>query len=801
MNTLSAVSILKNDNYKNKMAYTTTMKLTDDTRMKYILVQWYNHCREIPIHVDNTAKDLKTRCLLFLPPEARLLFHVCLNMNNGEQVKIKESDKFGNHLATCKYIELKQNSSTWDGLPVKMRIPVCNVLTSDSGYKLLEVYFDVENCCIPKGKSGKDILERLKSILGPCFKDVKVYIVGSSSALSKPIKQFYSVQGVQISMVGDTDSKKLNAADTKINNLIFKNSAGSCKQRRVVVLISGDKDFSSTLHILEHNFGIPTMLVHKSGSDPDLSLWSTVTCTYEDLCRNLPDPNFKTEKSCPEVNNANEEEGGNIGSPDMSQMNVNLKTSNNEADENCSLFHLGARLKGPLAKNVTLIFCNRTEKLQIKPWDTVGAVKGQVAFLLIIEEGSDFNNGFISCSVASKELYDDQNIFDHTSENTEIIFQIPSASVTQAWTFCGYDYSINFSPIPGKISEAVLLWDMRLCPIPDNRNGLHIVKRAADRFCYDYKIKNFYIFTDKENVPNTQKMFFFLMDSDICSETKLPSEMKSKLLQDSQIVKKIIVITGDDELIKFIDDLKTTHSNIILITNKQSTADTGAFTYEDLIKDLPDRLQEIVDFKKKIVVEGDLGKKDVRKELDLKVQQHRGIGSYKENFSYYLSTFQTESGAKNFKKVIDGNEIFSGCTLTAKFPEESGCLGKVEVIGNNVLSSQSTPDENAVPPAPDSIYHGGCNVIIKHDPSKSAGVSDDNENLTEGEPAAFFHNINDDSLRSKKMMDDSDSTCNDGLALLDLWGDSDDSPEKIDSDTKKTEFQSMPHVLQKVLSR
>ncbi|XP_059145345.1 meiosis regulator and mRNA stability factor 1-like [Physella acuta] len=146
----------------------------------------------------------------------------------------------------------------------------------------ISIYWDIENCCIPKGKDGNVILNRIITCICEGFNFIGNINVVIQNKNHKRVLHLRSNEKVRFIF---PDNEKQNISDQKIEKLMLSDSDNF----QTFVLISGDKDFTVLLFELRYMKRVPTILIHRSDVDQELTFFPNVLFIYEDFIKDLPD--------------------------------------------------------------------------------------------------------------------------------------------------------------------------------------------------------------------------------------------------------------------------------------------------------------------------------------------------------------------------------------------------------------------------------------------------------------------------------------------------------------------------------
>ena len=135
----------------------------------------------------------------------------------------------------------------------------------------LGVFWDIENCCIPHGKSALNICKAIRD--QPFFRgyrEMQFTVVCDTHKEQARIVD--EIDKAQVDVMHVASNKK-NAADDKLKQLmrrfadIHRSSAGAR-----IVLISGDRDFAADLADYKRRMLLSVILLHTNNCPADLLL-------------------------------------------------------------------------------------------------------------------------------------------------------------------------------------------------------------------------------------------------------------------------------------------------------------------------------------------------------------------------------------------------------------------------------------------------------------------------------------------------------------------------------------------------
>ncbi|XP_055763745.1 meiosis regulator and mRNA stability factor 1-like isoform X4 [Salvelinus fontinalis] len=219
----------------------------------------------------------------------------------------------GSHF--CRDCLTKPADKLWPNIPLppaqsaSVPIPVCNGCgTSSDGLLLLGsslgksatkygspegpenippvgVFWDIENCCVPSGRSAAAVVQRLRSHFFQGHREAEFICVCDISKENKAVIQELNNCQVTVAHINATAK---NAADDKLRQSL-RRFAETHTAPATVVLVSSDVNFASELSDLRHRHGFQVILVHKSGQTSDALLQHAHRhVAFEEMVADLP---------------------------------------------------------------------------------------------------------------------------------------------------------------------------------------------------------------------------------------------------------------------------------------------------------------------------------------------------------------------------------------------------------------------------------------------------------------------------------------------------------------------------------
>ncbi|XP_013986249.2 LOW QUALITY PROTEIN: meiosis regulator and mRNA stability factor 1 [Salmo salar] len=215
----------------------------------------------------------------------------------------------------CRDCLTKPADKLWPNIPLpsaqsaSVPIPVCNGCgTSSDGLLLLGsslgksatkygspegpenippvgVFWDIENCCVPSGRSAAAVVQRLRSHFFQGHREAEFICVCDISKENKAVIQELNNCQVTVAHINATAK---NAADDKLRQSL-RRFAETHTAPATVVLVSSDVNFASELSDLRHRHGFQVILVHKSGQTSDALLQHAHRhVAFEEMVADLP---------------------------------------------------------------------------------------------------------------------------------------------------------------------------------------------------------------------------------------------------------------------------------------------------------------------------------------------------------------------------------------------------------------------------------------------------------------------------------------------------------------------------------
>nr|XP_022317028.1 meiosis regulator and mRNA stability factor 1-like [Crassostrea virginica] len=146
------------------------------------------------------------------------------------------------------------------------------------------VFWDIENCSVPRWKSALSIVQVIRDSLFADHREVEFMCVCDTSKENKDIIQ--ELNAAQVNVVHINATSK-NAADDKIRQSLRRFS-DTHSPPATVVLISTDVNFAADLSDLRHRKKFSVVLIHSRRVSEALKICATKSIVYEELVKDIP---------------------------------------------------------------------------------------------------------------------------------------------------------------------------------------------------------------------------------------------------------------------------------------------------------------------------------------------------------------------------------------------------------------------------------------------------------------------------------------------------------------------------------
>ncbi|XP_061686006.1 meiosis regulator and mRNA stability factor 1 isoform X3 [Syngnathoides biaculeatus] len=216
---------------------------------------------------------------------------------------------------------VSKSEKVWPNIPVPqttpISIPICNGCATSSDSAVLSqgkagqkygspesagtentppvgVFWDIENCSVPSGRSAGVVVERIRSRFFQGHREAEFICVCDISKESKAVIQELNNCQVTVAHINATAK---NAADDKLRQSL-RRFAETHAAPATVVLVSSDVNFASELSDLRHRHGFQIILVHGNHTSQALLQHAHRHVAFQEITADLPPRMFvKTQPS------------------------------------------------------------------------------------------------------------------------------------------------------------------------------------------------------------------------------------------------------------------------------------------------------------------------------------------------------------------------------------------------------------------------------------------------------------------------------------------------------------------------
>ncbi|XP_077426140.1 meiosis regulator and mRNA stability factor 1 isoform X3 [Vanacampus margaritifer] len=146
------------------------------------------------------------------------------------------------------------------------------------------VFWDIENCSVPSGKSAGVVVQRLRSRFFQGHREAEFICVCDISKECKAVIQELNNCQVTVAHINATAK---NAADDKLRQSL-RRFAETHAAPATVVLVSSDVNFASELSDLRHRHGFQVILVHGNHTSQALLQHAHTRVPFQEITADLP---------------------------------------------------------------------------------------------------------------------------------------------------------------------------------------------------------------------------------------------------------------------------------------------------------------------------------------------------------------------------------------------------------------------------------------------------------------------------------------------------------------------------------
>ena len=151
--------------------------------------------------------------------------------------------------------------------------------------KSLGVFWDIENCHVPSGKSAMAVCDKIrKQEFFQGHREIQFAVV--CDATKEPKTIFEELNKAQVDIIHVASNRK-NAADDKLKQ-IMRRFADLHRDGSRIVLISGDMDFAADIADFKRRMCLSVILLHNSNASESLILAASEVYNFYDILSPLP---------------------------------------------------------------------------------------------------------------------------------------------------------------------------------------------------------------------------------------------------------------------------------------------------------------------------------------------------------------------------------------------------------------------------------------------------------------------------------------------------------------------------------
>ena len=151
--------------------------------------------------------------------------------------------------------------------------------------KPLGVFWDIENCNVPSGKSAMavcDLIRKQQFFQG--YREIEFAVVCDATKESRAVLE--ELDKAQVDIIHVVSNRK-NAADDKLKQ-IMRRFADIHRDGSRIVLISGDVDFAADIADFKRRMCLSVILLHNSNASESLLLAASEVHNFYDILSALP---------------------------------------------------------------------------------------------------------------------------------------------------------------------------------------------------------------------------------------------------------------------------------------------------------------------------------------------------------------------------------------------------------------------------------------------------------------------------------------------------------------------------------
>lgn len=204
-------------------------------------------------------------------------------MDSLSDIEGKPIFKFQSPLRLTKSVDISQKSS-WSDSSNSDGFLGCSKRNKKKKLPPIGIFWDIENCQVPKFKSASAIVQRIRTFFLQSYREAEFIVVCDVKKEHPQIIQ--ELHDSQVNVIHVSSISK-NAADEKLRQSL-RRFAEVHRPPCAVVLISGDVNFAADLSDLRYRRKIRVILLHNANAADALILCANEHFLYTELIEDLP---------------------------------------------------------------------------------------------------------------------------------------------------------------------------------------------------------------------------------------------------------------------------------------------------------------------------------------------------------------------------------------------------------------------------------------------------------------------------------------------------------------------------------
>uniref|UniRef100_A0A4W3IHA5 Meiosis regulator and mRNA stability factor 1 n=1 Tax=Callorhinchus milii TaxID=7868 RepID=A0A4W3IHA5_CALMI len=255
--------------------------------------------------------------------------------------------------------------------PHKYGSPDVGVLGQQENLPPIGVFWDIENCSVPTGRSAMAVVQRIRERFFQGHREAEFMCVCDISKENKEVIQELNNCQVTVAHINATAK---NAADDKLRQSL-RRFADTHTAPATVILVSTDVNFASELSDLRHRHSFQIILVHKVQVSDALLQHAHKHVKFEEFVSNLP-PRLPEKMPVRQLLHSLPPQGGQVTKCLDRHLNTStsrgsLESSVDKTEKNKVEFHVSspsAFCKLATSRNLSPSLSNRSSPLSADPF-------------------------------------------------------------------------------------------------------------------------------------------------------------------------------------------------------------------------------------------------------------------------------------------------------------------------------------------------------------------------------------------------------------------------------------------------